>query len=121
MNADARDDSDKSSFAASADEAGAEVTAPKPVHNIMDVLLPARPPEPRNFRVVRLFDIEAAQTDPVPVTAGGSVTADTAPDGFPSAPAPAKAPAKPRLDPDSRAAARALRRKSLFASAGGLR
>jgi hypothetical protein len=35
-------------------------------HSLMDVLMPAHPPEPKNARVVRLFDIEGAKSDPQP-------------------------------------------------------
>ena len=30
-----------------------------PGHSLLDVLMPASPPEPKNARVIRLFDIEA--------------------------------------------------------------
>jgi hypothetical protein len=30
-----------------------------PGHSLLDVLMPANPPEPKNARVIRLFDIEA--------------------------------------------------------------
>ena len=36
---------------------------PRFAHNIMDVLAPANPPEPVNARVIRRFDLEAAQDD----------------------------------------------------------
>jgi hypothetical protein len=35
-------------------------------HSLMDVLMPAKPPEPKNARVVRLFDIDGAKNDPQP-------------------------------------------------------
>lgn len=69
---------------------------------IMDVLFPARPPEPKNPRVIRRFDLEAAKNDPRP--------------GEPAAPAPA-----PKVNPAerlSREEAKALRNRSLLAAAG---
>jgi hypothetical protein len=37
-------------------------------HSLMDVLMPAHPPEPKNARIVRLFDIEgAAKDEPQPI------------------------------------------------------
>jgi hypothetical protein len=35
-------------------------------HSLLAVLLPASPPEPKNARIVRLFDLEAAKYDPRP-------------------------------------------------------
>jgi hypothetical protein len=35
-------------------------------HSLLDVLMPANPPEPKNARVIRLFDIEGAKNDPKP-------------------------------------------------------
>jgi len=40
-----------------------EQVLPRSAHNIMDVLLPATPPEPVNARVIRRFDLEAAKED----------------------------------------------------------
>src|SRR3954465_15564818 len=37
-----------------------------PGHSLLAVLVPAHPPEPKNARIVRLFDIEAAEYDPKP-------------------------------------------------------
>ena len=34
--------------------------------NIMDVLMPANPPQPKNARIIRRFDLEAAKNDPRP-------------------------------------------------------
>ena len=34
--------------------------------SLLDVLMPATPPEPKNARIVRLFDIEGATNDPQP-------------------------------------------------------
>jgi hypothetical protein len=36
-------------------------------HNLMDVLMPAHPPEPKNARIVRLFDIEGSRDAPQPI------------------------------------------------------
>ena len=35
-------------------------------HSLLSVLLPAKPPPPRNARIVRLFDLEAAEYDSEP-------------------------------------------------------
>ena len=32
-------------------------------HSIIDVLMPANPPEPKNARVIRLFDIEGGKNE----------------------------------------------------------
>ena len=32
-------------------------------HSLLDVLMPANPPEPKNARVIRLFDIEGGKND----------------------------------------------------------
>ena len=32
-------------------------------HSLLDVLMPANPPEPKNARVVRLFDIEGGNNE----------------------------------------------------------
>ena len=32
-------------------------------HSLLDVLMPASPPEPKNARVIRLFDIEGGKND----------------------------------------------------------
>jgi hypothetical protein len=69
------------------------------VHSLMDVLFPASPPAvPKHVRVIRRFDLEAAQFDPRPAT---------------EAAAPEKKEASP-----SREEARALRNRSLRAAAG---
>jgi hypothetical protein len=34
--------------------------------SLMDVLMPANPPEPKNARVIRLFDAEGVKNDPQP-------------------------------------------------------
>ena len=67
------------------------------VHNIMDVLYPATPPEPKNARIIRLFDIEAAKTDPRPA---------------------ANETGKAQPDRKNREDVRALRNRSLLAAAG---
>jgi hypothetical protein len=36
-------------------------------HSLMDVLMPAHPPEPKNARIVRLFDIEGSKDAPQPI------------------------------------------------------
>jgi hypothetical protein len=66
--------SDEEPVAAAEDATHAEDTAsgndiceidPSP-HSLLSVLFPAKPPRPRNARIVRLFDIEAAKSDPQP-------------------------------------------------------
>ncbi|MES2564937.1 MAG: hypothetical protein V4637_19765 [Pseudomonadota bacterium] len=122
MHADAKDDDDQSTYAASDPQLDDEATpeAPLPVHNIMNVLLPARPPHPRNARVVRLFDIEAEAREPAQGQ-DDSAEAEGASSDEGHARATNEAGSKRHIDPDSRAAARALRRRSLFAAAGGQR
>lgn len=71
-------------------------------HSIMSVLQPARPPEPKNARVIRRFDLDVPAGEPPPVVA---------------APAPCAAkPARPHVR--NRQEARAQRNKSLLAAAG---
>ena len=78
----------------SADGSGFEAACPRFAHSLLDVLMPAKPPEPKNARVIRLFDCESA---------GGE---------RPAAPQAAK------REPSPREAAKAARRLSLFAAAG---
>ena len=54
-------------------EVGEEANLPDDVyeidpspHSLLSVLFPAKPPRPRNARIVRLFDLEAAKNDPEP-------------------------------------------------------
>ena len=65
--------------------------------NLLDVLMPANPPEPKNARIVRQFDVEAAKTDARPA---------------------AEAPQGRAQERRSRKEARALRNRSLRAAAG---
>ena len=67
----------------------------RPTHSLLDALMPANPPQPKNARVVRLFDYEAGRMD-----------------------APAPLPVEPAREPDARETARAARRLSLSAAAG---
>ena len=67
--------------------------------NIMDVLMPAKPPVPKNARIVRQFDLEAAKTDSHPVQVEA-------------------APERARPERRSREETRALRNRSLAAAAG---
>jgi hypothetical protein len=73
--------------------------APSLFGNIMDVLMPATPPEPKNARIIRQFDLEAAKNDARPA---------------------AEAPATNRSQPErrTREEARAFRNRSLRAAAG---
>lgn len=66
--------------------------------NFMDVLMPAKPPEPKNARIVRQFDLEAAKTDSRPEPMAGSN--------------------RPQQESRTREEARALRNRSLRAAAG---
>ena len=79
---------------------GAEALAgsPRAAHSLIDVLLPATPPEPRNARIIRRFDLEAAKNDP---KAGEQ---------------PVEKPVTPQSR--SREEAKALRNRSLAAAAG---
>ena len=79
-----------------------EAVTLNPAHSLLAVLMPATPPVPKNARVIRLFDIEAAKYDPRP--------------GEP-APAPARAPAPAAKKENSRSALREERSKSLLAAA----
>ena len=67
-------------------------------HSLLDVLMPATPPEPKNARVIRLFDTEAAKNDPQP----GTFAAE-----------PVRREAR-----SGRRASRELRSQSLLAAAG---
>jgi len=58
--------------------------------------MPANPPQPKNARIIRLFDYEAAKNDPQP----------------------AMAVETPKPEPTPREAAKAARKLSLFAAAG---
>jgi hypothetical protein len=71
--------------------------APRRVHNIMDVLFPAKPPEPKNPRVIRLFDTDPVKPEPVQRADGVQ---------------------KAQQERKSRDEARALRNRSLLAAAG---
>ena len=71
-------------------------------HSLMAVLMPADPPKPKNARIIRLFDYEAAKNDPQPA-------------GEPAIAAPAPEKAKP--ESKSREAAKAARNVSLLAAA----
>ena len=79
-----------------------ETMVQNPAHSLLAVLMPANPPVPKNARVIRLFDIEAAKYDPRP--------GDPAPVA-----AAARAPA-PKKE-NSRSALREERSKSLLAAA----
>lgn len=77
-------------------------TSRQAMHNIMRVLQPARPPEPRNARLIRRFDLDVAADDP-----------------HSEAAAPAPCADKPeRQRTRKREEVRAQRNKSLLAAAG---
>lgn len=69
--------------------------------NIMDVLMPANPPQPKNARIVRQFDLEASKSDAQPANE--------------AAPAPAR---RAQHERRTREEARAFRNRSLRAAAG---
>jgi hypothetical protein len=94
-------------------EAATEPAAPPPVfNNFMDALYPKRAPAPRNARIIRRFDLEAAKYDPRPAPAPAPVLA-------PAPPAPAAPPVlDKKKEPLTREEARALRNRSLRAAAG---
>jgi hypothetical protein len=79
-----------------------ETVTLNPAHSLLAVLMPATPPAPKNARVIRLFDLEAAKHDPRP--------------GEP-APAAAAARTPAAKKENSRSALREERSKSLFAAA----
>ena len=79
-----------------------EAVTLNPAHSLLAVLMPATPPVPKNARVIRLFDLEAAKYD--------------VPPGEP-APAPVRATAPAPKKENSRSALREERSKSLFAAA----
>ena len=74
-------------------------------HSLLNVLMPATPPEPKNARIIRLFDLEAAKYDPKPAVAEPVQQQQ-----------PAESDAK--RDTRSRDAEREARRLSLKAAAG---
>ena len=76
-----------------------EFEAARLAHSLLSVLMPATPPQPKNARIIRLFDYEAAQSDPQPGNA-------------------AKAVEPKKQEPTPREAAKAARKLSLFAAAG---
>lgn len=105
-------------------ESRAAPELPCALHSIMQVLQPAKPPEPRNARVIRRFDLDVARPEPAPVAARASTAAAVA------APAPLHTPVRavespaqcvvraPRRPLRKRALARANRNKSLLTAAG---
>jgi hypothetical protein len=66
-------------------------------HSLLSVLFPAKPPRPRNARIIRLFDVEAKD------------------DADPAAEAPPEE--LPKEEPRSREAVRAARNQSLLVAA----
>lgn len=74
---------------------GPEAQSPRLGHSLLDVLMPAKPPEPKNARVIRLFDYEGDRdaAQPAPLQVG-------------------------RREPTPREAAKAARKLSLFTAAG---
>ena len=86
---------------------------PHAAHSLLAVLMPATPPQPKNARVIRLFDFEASANDPAPVSSAPAPKAPACQEGV--AQAASAAPAKP--EPKTRDAAKAARNQSLFAAA----
>ena len=85
---------ERSETGESAEVSGLDGAPPRFGHSLLDVLMPATPPEPKNARVIRLFDCE---------TVGGERPV---------------APRVARREPSPREAAKAARKLSLFAAAG---
>jgi hypothetical protein len=83
------------------------VGSPQRRHGLMDVLQPATPPQPKNARIVRRFDLEAAKNDPKPQ--GG---------GEPEGERAARSCKSNREFSRTREELRALRNRSLAAAAG---
>ena len=82
------------------------VGSPQRRHGLMDILQPATPPHPKNARIIRRFDLEAAKYDPQP-------------EGAPQTESERAARAsKPRDFSRTREELRALRNRSLAAAAG---
>lgn len=90
-----------------ADAAGQEAAA-RFFGGLMDVLMPAKPPEPKNARIVRQFDIEATKSDPQPETRAHARPATLE----------AAAAKRPQPEQRTRQEARAHRNRSLRAAAG---
>lgn len=85
---------------------------PHAAHSLLAVLMPAHPPEPKNARVIHLFDLDASGNEAVRAAAAVPAEAPAPQDGIAQA---AAAPAKPETK--SRDAAKAARNQSLFAAA----
>lgn len=81
-------------------------------HSLLSVLMPAKPPQPKNARVIRLFDYEAAKNDPVCSDAATEPAADA-----PKAQAAPQPVAQVKPETKNREAAKAARNQSLFAAA----
>jgi hypothetical protein len=84
----------------SQDESAEGEAEPRYFGGLLDVLMPATPPEPKNARIIRQFDIEAGKTDERPVVEVASRQTQAQPERR------------------SRDEARALRNRSLRAAAG---
>ena len=85
----------------SAEMAEVEADAQRLAHSLLAVLMPANPPQPKNARVIRLFDYEAAKNDPQAGAASAQTQVQTQ-----------------AQEPTAREAAKAARKLSLFAAAG---
>ena len=80
-------------------ESARQESAARMFGSLLDVLMPATPPEPKNARIVRQFDLEAAKNDPQPAVSAAAQT-------------------RPQNERRSREEARAHRNRSLRAAAG---
>jgi len=78
MHADLKIEEDGDALPDNNGAAAAASSAARYGHSLMDVLRPATPPEPKNARVIRLFDLEAAKYDPKPVAEPTEPAPDTA-------------------------------------------
>ena len=88
------------------------VGSPQATHSLMDVLRPATPPpQPKNARIIRRFDLEAARFDPKPNGERESESGEQGEQG--------ERPGKSHREfSRTREELRALRNRSLAAAAG---
>ena len=118
MHADPAHDADGASLTQEETELLAKLDVPgtrHAAHSLLSVLMPATPPEPKNARVIRLFDFDGDKNDAKPAESAATPQPDAAPQAADPQAAATAAPAKP--EPKSRDAAKAARNQSLFTAA----
>jgi hypothetical protein len=118
MHADPAHDADGASLTQEETELLSELDVPgtrHAAHSLLSVLMPATPPEPKNARIIRLFDFDGEKPDAKPAESAAAAEQDAAPKAADPQAIAAAAPAKP--EPKSRDAAKAARNQSLFAAA----